>query len=58
MTEKIAVITGAGSGVGRAAARALNESGWSLVLVGRRKEALEATAQCVRRAASCLCQLM
>lgn len=44
MTEKIAVITGAGSGVGRAAARALNESGWSLVLVGRRKEALEETA--------------
>ena len=44
MSEKIAVITGAGSGVGRAAAKALNEAGWSLALVGRRKDALEETA--------------
>lgn len=44
MSEKIAVITGAGSGVGRATAKALNEAGWSLALVGRRKEALEETA--------------
>jgi NAD(P)-dependent dehydrogenase (short-subunit alcohol dehydrogenase family) len=44
MSEKIAVITGAGSGVGRATAKALNEAGWSLALVGRRKDALEETA--------------
>lgn len=50
MTEKIAVITGAGSGVGRAAAKALNESGWSLVLVGRRKDALEETAALCKKA--------
>ncbi len=41
---KIAMITGAGSGVGRAVARALAEAGWSLALVGRKREALEETA--------------
>ena len=42
--NKIAMITGAGSGVGRATAKALAAQGWSLVLVGRKKEALEETA--------------
>jgi NAD(P)-dependent dehydrogenase (short-subunit alcohol dehydrogenase family) len=41
---KIAMITGAGSGVGRAVAKALSEKGWSLALVGRKKETLEETA--------------
>jgi NAD(P)-dependent dehydrogenase (short-subunit alcohol dehydrogenase family) len=41
---KIAMITGAGSGVGRAVAKALSAAGWSLVLVGRKREALEDTA--------------
>jgi len=41
---KIGMITGAGSGVGRAAAKALSEKGWSLVLVGRKADALEQTA--------------
>ena len=40
---KIAMITGAGSGVGRAVAQGLSAAGFSLVLVGRRAEALEAT---------------
>ncbi|HWA68538.1 MAG TPA: SDR family oxidoreductase [Rhizomicrobium sp.] len=40
---KIAMITGGGSGVGRATARALAAAGWSLVLVGRTREALEDT---------------
>jgi NAD(P)-dependent dehydrogenase (short-subunit alcohol dehydrogenase family) len=41
---KIAVVTGAGSGVGRAVALALLTAGYSVALAGRRKEALEATA--------------
>ncbi|MBC9712457.1 SDR family oxidoreductase [Streptomyces sp. TRM66268-LWL] len=45
MTEtKIAVVTGAGSGIGRAVALELAACGWSLALAGRRVEALEETA--------------
>ena len=39
----VAVVTGAGSGIGRAAALALASRGWAVVLAGRRAEALEAT---------------
>ncbi|HUI17368.1 MAG TPA: SDR family oxidoreductase [Alphaproteobacteria bacterium] len=42
--EKVAVVTGAGSGVGRSVALALMAEGYAVVLAGRRKEALEATA--------------
>jgi NAD(P)-dependent dehydrogenase (short-subunit alcohol dehydrogenase family) len=41
---KIAMITGAGSGVGRAVAKALSQAGCSLTLVGRNKVTLEDTA--------------
>ncbi|MCG8559504.1 MAG: SDR family oxidoreductase [Hyphomicrobiales bacterium] len=41
---KIAMVTGAGSGIGRASALALLEDGYSVVLTGRRSEPLEATA--------------
>jgi NAD(P)-dependent dehydrogenase (short-subunit alcohol dehydrogenase family) len=41
---KVALITGAGSGVGKAAVLALAGAGWSIALVARRKEALEAAA--------------
>ena len=41
---KIALVTGAGSGIGRASAAALYAAGFSLVLAGRRREPLEATA--------------
>ncbi len=39
-----AVITGAGSGVGRATAIALSREGWRVALIGRRPEALASTA--------------
>jgi NAD(P)-dependent dehydrogenase (short-subunit alcohol dehydrogenase family) len=42
--EKIAVVTGAGSGIGRAAALALVDAGFCAVLAGRRREQLEETA--------------
>ena len=41
---KIALVTGAGSGIGRAVALALMKEGYAVVLAGRRKDALEATA--------------
>jgi NAD(P)-dependent dehydrogenase (short-subunit alcohol dehydrogenase family) len=44
-SKKIALVTGAGSGVGRAAALALMKAGYAVVLAGRRKEQLEETAK-------------
>ena len=43
--EKVAIVTGAGSGIGRASALALLEAGYAVGLAGRRKEALDETAQ-------------
>ncbi len=42
--ERIGIVTGAGSGVGRAAALALAADGWTVALAGRRREQLEETA--------------
>ena len=42
MNRKIAFITGATSGFGRATARRFAEAGWALVLTGRRSERLQA----------------
>ena len=38
---KVAIVTGAGTGVGKAVALALMGAGWSVVFAGRRKELLE-----------------
>jgi NADP-dependent 3-hydroxy acid dehydrogenase YdfG len=48
---KVALVTGAGSGIGRASAIALGEAGYSLALVGRRADKLEETAAALPGAA-------
>ncbi|MER8182682.1 SDR family oxidoreductase [Kitasatospora sp. NPDC094015] len=45
MSQQVAVVTGAGSGVGRAVALELAGAGWQLVLAGRRSEPLRETAR-------------
>lgn len=42
--NKIAIVTGAGSGIGRAVSIALNNDGWFIVLAGRRERQLIETA--------------
>jgi NAD(P)-dependent dehydrogenase (short-subunit alcohol dehydrogenase family) len=44
MASKVALVTGAGSGIGRAVSLALEADGWSVVLAGRRAQELEKTA--------------
>jgi NAD(P)-dependent dehydrogenase (short-subunit alcohol dehydrogenase family) len=43
--EKVALVTGAGSGIGRASALALAAEGYAIALAGRRQEALDETAR-------------
>ena len=40
--QKISIVTGAGTGVGKAASLALADEGWTIVLAGRRKDPIEA----------------
>ena len=44
LNGKVAIVTGAGSGIGRACALALLRAGWTVALAGRRAETLAATA--------------
>ena len=44
-SHQVAIVTGAGSGIGQAAALALLSDGWRVVLAGRRAEALQETVQ-------------
>src|SRR5438309_7260395 len=44
MTNKVALVTGAGTGIGKAAALAMLKDGYCVALVGRRKELLDKTA--------------
>jgi NAD(P)-dependent dehydrogenase (short-subunit alcohol dehydrogenase family) len=50
-TAKVAIVTGAGSGIGRAVSLALLDAGWSVALAGRRAELLEETAALAGEAA-------
>ena len=43
-SDKVALVTGAGTEVGKAAALALLEEGYAVVLAGRRREPLEDVA--------------
>ena len=52
---QVAIVTGAGSGIGRASALALMKAGWSVALAGRRKDALEKTVELAKATnAKCL----
>jgi NAD(P)-dependent dehydrogenase (short-subunit alcohol dehydrogenase family) len=48
MADKIALVTGAGTGVGRAVAHALARDGWTVVLAGRRRQPLHDVADELR----------
>ncbi|MES4887498.1 SDR family oxidoreductase [Streptomyces sp. NPDC096012] len=50
--SRVAVVTGAGSGIGRAVAVELLRAGWSVVLAGRHTETLEETAALAPRGAA------
>jgi NAD(P)-dependent dehydrogenase (short-subunit alcohol dehydrogenase family) len=52
---RTAIVTGAGSGIGKAAALALLADGWNVALAGRRPEPLEKTAQESRAGERALC---
>jgi NAD(P)-dependent dehydrogenase (short-subunit alcohol dehydrogenase family) len=54
MTQKIAMVTGAGSGIGRACSIALSEAGYALVLAGRTLDKLEATAKLLKGESLCV----
>jgi len=50
LTGKVAWVTGAGSGIGQAAAIALAKDGATVVLTGRRRAPLEETAAMIAKA--------
>ena len=52
MSDKVAIVTGAGSGIGRESALALLRAGYGVALAGRRAERLEETVQAAGEAGS------
>ena len=52
MGDKVAIITGAGSGIGRETALAMLRAGYAVALAGRRAERLEETVQAAGEAGS------
>ncbi len=55
MDERVAIVTGGGTGIGAAAARLLAENGLRVLLVGRRREPLEGVAAELGEAAVACC---
>jgi len=55
LQDKIAIVTGAGTGVGRAASLALMNAGFTVVLAGRRMEMLEETKKLGDNVGKSLC---
>ncbi|HEX4883633.1 MAG TPA: SDR family oxidoreductase [Casimicrobiaceae bacterium] len=53
MSGGVAVVTGAGTGIGKAAAHALLKAGWRVVLAGRRPEPLAAAIEAAGAGADC-----
>lgn len=45
MSDRIAIVTGAGSGIGKLSALALVKDGWTVVVAGRRPEPLDETVK-------------
>ena len=52
--EKIAIVTGAGTGVGKSAVLALNAAGWKVALAGRREQPLNDVASLTTHKDNCL----
>lgn len=52
--KKVAIVTGAGTGIGKAAALALLSDGWSVVLAGRRMEPLQELINTSSNVSKCL----
>ena len=52
--HKIAIVTGAGTGVGKSAVLALNNAGWKVVLAGRREQPLNDVALLSTHKDNCL----
>lgn len=61
VADKVAIVTGAGSGIGRAIARRLARGGAKVIVAGRRPENLDETVAAIRadggEAAACVCDI-